>query len=228
MLCLLTTTISGIEDLTQEQIACLDGQEQQRLSQIKAKQRRLQFFYGRLLLRAGLKHYFGMAAADYKIALSKAGKPFLAGNSASLYFSLSHSGPLIICALSNEGEIGIDIEQQKKRQTLELLAARTLAVNEQKLFVDLETSEKQTFFYERWVLKEAYYKALGQTPISFNQLDFEAIGRPKQFKLKNISDLRWQFFGFELDSTTVGALAIHSISLNQCPAPVYWKAKDLF
>ena len=72
-------------------------------------------------------------------------------------FNISHSGDLVICAVS-DFEIGIDI-QEKSRMNTDRIAKKIMSPAEHKKY--LESSERQDFFYRVWVMKESYVKWTG-------------------------------------------------------------------
>ena len=72
-------------------------------------------------------------------------------------FNISHSGDLVICAVS-DFEIGIDI-QEKSRMNTDRIAKKVMSPVEHKKY--LESSERQDFFYRVWVMKESYVKWTG-------------------------------------------------------------------
>ena len=68
----------------------------------------------RLLLGAGLLldralRPFGLREQDAEITLGAHGKPYLAGRD-DLFFSLSHSGSIALCAVSDR-ELGADVQE---------------------------------------------------------------------------------------------------------------------
>lgn len=72
-------------------------------------------------------------------------------------FNISHSGDLVICAVS-DFEIGIDI-QEKSRMNTDRIAKKVMSPDEHKKY--LTSSERQDFFYRVWVMKESYVKWTG-------------------------------------------------------------------
>ena len=72
-------------------------------------------------------------------------------------FNISHSGDLVICAVS-DFEIGIDI-QEKSRMNTDRIAKKVMSSAEHKKY--LESSERQDFIYRVWVMKESYVKWTG-------------------------------------------------------------------
>jgi 4'-phosphopantetheinyl transferase len=86
------------------------------------------------------------------------GKPSVAGGPA---FSLSHSGDVAVLAVSDVGEVGIDVEVRRARTRLDRLAARVLSDAELAQWAATPCSERLEHFLRAWTAKEAYLKALG-------------------------------------------------------------------
>ncbi len=84
-------------------------------------------------------------------SVSEHGKPY--AKNLDVHFSISHSGDLVICAVSDK-ETGIDIE--KIREINPDTAKRFASENELKY-----TETHQNGFFEIWTLKEAYFKCIG-------------------------------------------------------------------
>lgn len=81
------------------------------------------------------------------------GKPFFPDHP-NFHFNLSHSGEWVLCALSDEGEVGVDIEQIRPRR--EHLPRYIMSDAE---FAAFDGSWED--FFRIWTLKEAYVKYQG-------------------------------------------------------------------
>ena len=90
--------------------------------------------------------------AEY--SLGENGKPYFKGS--PLRFSLAHSGPYAVCAVSGS-DIGVDIETP--REGSERLAARFFAADENRLVAESPQPDRE--FCRLWVLKESLIKARG-------------------------------------------------------------------
>jgi 4'-phosphopantetheinyl transferase len=87
------------------------------------------------------------------------GKPMLADASAGVHFSLAHSGPWVVVAVSRAGPVGVDVECLKPQGDYRPLYRRTLAVDEAAAFG--AAGERPHDFLRTWVRKEAVTKAVG-------------------------------------------------------------------
>ena len=87
------------------------------------------------------------------------GKPRLADTSAGLHFSLAHSGPHVVVALSRAGPVGIDVERLKPKMDYRPLVRNTLTADEAVAFE--AGGARPHDFLRTWVRKEAVTKAVG-------------------------------------------------------------------
>ena len=76
-----------------------------------------------------------------------------------IHFNLSHSGDFVACAVSSH-ECGVDI--QEIRPVRDSLITKNLSEEEQTDLLYFEGAARELRFFEYWVLKEAYIKAIGQ------------------------------------------------------------------
>lgn len=88
----------------------------------------------RWALRDVLGRYLELEAAEIELHFGSRGKPMLAAPDPPLRFNLSHSGGLALVAISQEREVGVDVERLRERPVA---------------------------FYESWVRREAVAKCLG-------------------------------------------------------------------
>ena len=92
------------------------------------------------------------------LAVTPTGKPYLKNNE-NFFFSLSHSGSKVLCAIA-EVPIGCDIEEMNTPSSQ--IADRVLAPEERKLFIDKSRDEQREIFYTLWTGKESYLKLTGE------------------------------------------------------------------
>lgn len=85
------------------------------------------------------------------------GKPFLT-QAEGISVNWSHSGAYAVCAVADT-EIGIDLQETRKTPGENLI--RRLLQPREKEFYRLWKDERKELFYEYWVLKESFLKALG-------------------------------------------------------------------
>lgn len=123
--------------------------------------RKNEFLAGRHLFRFMLEK--GGYSPSYILQKEPEGKPFALDGANRLRVSFSHSGSLMLCAVSPEKEIGIDAERADRRTGSGLLA-RILSEKEHALFSDYNP-------VLLWTIKEAAAKCLGTgMRTNFNEL----------------------------------------------------------
>ena len=91
------------------------------------------------------------------IALSEYGKPYLP-QLPDFHFSLSHSGTMALCAVSDE-EVGCDIELPRGYDPA--IARRFFHPAEQEWLFSHPEAEQSGAFFRLWTCKESFVKALG-------------------------------------------------------------------
>ena len=90
-----------------------------------------------------------------KITYGQNGKPGIEG----MYFNLSHSGDMVICAVSDRN-IGCDIETVSTVK--EGIADRFFTKQETQYLNFFEGPQKEQEFFRLWTIKESYMKLTGE------------------------------------------------------------------
>lgn len=119
---------------------------------------RLQYRVSKTLVRCVLSRYTGIAAQHLSFEVSPQGKPNLTAAD-GLAFNVSHAGDLIVCAVSHDAQLGIDIESRGSGVDMRAITAHYCSVAEREFLWGATDAEP---FYKLWTLKEAYAKACGQ------------------------------------------------------------------
>ncbi len=126
-----------------------------------------------ILTWAGIKGHI-RDGVEHTYYYNDAGKPYLENVSDSkelnLYFSLSHSGEFVICAIS-DSEIGADI-QQMKHVNYDKIISRFFTPIEYEHYSQINSQEEKiSYFYKLWTRKEAYAKCTGKGLAGILQID---------------------------------------------------------
>ncbi len=142
---------------------------QERQNEILAKKQesaRKSSVLGEFLARKGINQLTGIDLKDIIIEKDEKGKPFAKG--LNINFSISHSGDLVVCAIS-EGKIGIDCEYIRE---VNLKIARHFFDGLDKRFIfEIDDVQEQNIrFFKVWTAKEAYFKYLGTGITVLNSL----------------------------------------------------------
>ncbi|MBV8327071.1 4'-phosphopantetheinyl transferase superfamily protein [Chryseobacterium sp.] len=108
---------------------------------------------GRVLLKYGTEKFYNIHRLDIDFLPDK--KPFLKGN--PVYFNISHSGNLVVCALA-DFSVGIDIEFSDEKVNYHDFQFQMTSGE----FLKIHHSEDKTkAFFTYWTNKEAVIKAHG-------------------------------------------------------------------
>ena len=127
---------------------------------------------GRLLLAHGLRDLYDLSLEEEPVRNNEHGKPYLE-NHPEIKFNISHSGELVICAVG-PSEMGIDIEIHRE---VNFMRIAEKAFSRQECDEMKKASDPKLYFFDHWVLKEAYLKWKG-IGISTNlkKLEFDGWG----------------------------------------------------
>lgn len=141
----------------------LTADERERAARFLSLPARGQFVAARSALRRILAGYLRCEADGIAFRLGTVGKPALADPGAPpLYFNLSHSHALGLLAITHFGEIGVDVELVRDRDTAPQLAERFFHPNEVAALQGLPPEQRTAAFFNAWTRKEAFLKATGK------------------------------------------------------------------
>jgi 4'-phosphopantetheinyl transferase len=142
---------------------------------------------GRLLLLEGLKK-FNLSAKDIDLLNNIHGKPYL--KNMALDFNISHSGDLVVCAFSTDGNIGVDVELIQDIDIEDFKSQMTVSEWNRINSAD----NKQSEFFNYWTEKEAALKACGEGLTGVDLKSFEIIENKTVIKKKRIFFARSEYF----------------------------------
>jgi 4'-phosphopantetheinyl transferase len=114
------------------------------------------------LLRAALSRDGNLPPESWRFDKDARGKPFLIDQGARrASFSLSHAHGMVACAVTQDADVGVDVECIDRTVNAGELAARFFAPAEADLLAQLDAGARRDRFFDLWTLKEALVKALG-------------------------------------------------------------------
>ena len=137
-----------------------------------------------------LKKALADAGMDYdktEIIYGENGKPYIKGN--GLFYSLSHSGTLAVCAVS-DSEIGVDAEQISRA---DFKIAKRIFTDREIAFID-GSAEK---FIRLWTLKESYMKYCG-SGLSVAPRDIEIVFNDNRPDFRNLEFFETEIPGYKI------------------------------
>jgi 4'-phosphopantetheinyl transferase len=147
--------IAGLVDL-------LSPEEQERAKRFHFETDRQRCILARGLLRLLLGHCLGRSANQLQFEYNDFGKPILAGGlHPSVQFNLSHSGDIVLIALSRGRALGVDIERMRMDVAAKEIAARFFSADECRALATVAPAARCAAFFDCWTRKEAYLKARG-------------------------------------------------------------------
>jgi 4'-phosphopantetheinyl transferase len=141
----------------------LSTDEQIRAGRIIIPEKRYSFISSRYALRKILSFYTGQSVVSIKFNYGINGKPYLlhSGKESSISFNISHSENLLVVALINHGQIGIDLEYFHQIGSINWVINNYFSLNDQVFFSNLPERQKAPAFFSAWTKKEARGKAIG-------------------------------------------------------------------
>ncbi len=148
---------------------------------------------GRMLLFEKVKEIWNQNCQDKEIQYTKYNKPYFTDN--SIQFNISHSGNIVVCAMTNKSEIGIDVEFMSD---IEIDNFKSQFTEKESNRILLSNNRKDAFF-EYWTQKEAVIKSHGfglTIPLkSFEISDNETSINSEKFYLKEIKvDVKYKCY----------------------------------
>jgi 4'-phosphopantetheinyl transferase len=172
----------------------------ERLRKISPGQARQRLF-GRAFLRLVLSHYQSVAPSAWRFARNDQGKPFAiaaAGRTGIPSFNLSHAGGVVVCAVTMQAAVGVDVEDVRRPVDMAVIARQFFSAPEVAALAALPSDERRERCFALWTLREAYLKATGLgLSVALDQLQFAIAAQgPRLVSLPmEVRDARqrWQF-----------------------------------
>ena len=164
-------------EIVAEMLKVLNADENQVYKNYLAEHKKKEFLVGRFMLKSILAHNLGVVPRQIEFARNNYGKLYLRNNlqkniKKKIKFNLSHSCGLVVCVLTQEREIGIDVEKVN-RELLEI--AKRFFSQEEIQYILQQAPFQNEAAYKVWTLKEAYIKAKG-IGLSLDLRSFNVLG----------------------------------------------------
>ena len=133
----------------------------------------------------------------------KYGKTYIS-NYKNIYFNLSHSGKMVLCAISDM-DVGVDVEYIDSEIDLNI-SKHYFYSGEYENIMNAENPADEFFKY--WILKESYMKYTG---LGMNlELDSFEIIINDEIKLKNDKSLKFNLF--DIENYKIGIASHYNVS----------------
>ena len=151
------------------------------------------FLLGRVMARALVGDALGVAPTAWVWREGPRGRPEADG---PVSFNIAHSAGVVVCAVSDTGPVGVDVEHRERPPVDARMVRRYCAPAE---VADIEREGPaawQDRFLKYWTLKEAYLKARG-LGIAVHLADLSFTIGVDSISLERLNDLgddaRWSF-----------------------------------
>lgn len=190
----------------------LSEPELQRADRYSNQTGRRNYTVARWALRLILGAYLDVPPADVALTPGRHGKAELAPGrwSDRLRFNLSHSADLGLMAVARGIPVGVDVERHDRSRDLDLVAGASFSARELAVWRALPTQLQLQAFFETWVRKEAFVKALGRG-VGFGLRRFDvSVGSPARLERVDSDPAavgRWSLLEIEPGAGYSGALA---------------------
>ena len=146
-------------DLDTERLRHVISQDEQtRAAGIRRPIDRIAFVAGRALSRLTLARHLDATPQAIEFQRNPFGKPYLESGPS---FNLSHSGSAVLLAITQSGQLGVDIEQVRSMNDMDDVARRIMSAAELDEYIALSGAERESAFFRIWCRKEAFVKAIG-------------------------------------------------------------------
>jgi 4'-phosphopantetheinyl transferase len=153
--------LSGSEASLAYYRSTLSPEELQRAERFRFEHLRHSYTRSRGGLRLLLAHYLACPPNEIELICRPKGKPILR-DSSRIHFNASHSGQIALYAFTVGCELGVDVEQLRKLDEPESIAARFFSTAESSELLSLAPEQRGSAFFRCWTRKEAYVKAIGE------------------------------------------------------------------
>jgi len=141
-------------------LVSLSRTERERASRFQSETHRLRWSRSRALLRRMLGGYLDRDPDAIEFASAPTGKPAVA-EGGELEFNLSHSGGLVLVALTVANPLGVDVERERDVRDPLAIAGRVLGAEETERLRSLPEAHRRREFLRSWVRYEAALKCRG-------------------------------------------------------------------
>jgi 4'-phosphopantetheinyl transferase len=216
--CTFYADISNEELLREYRSLLSEAERRQELRFHFARDQR-RFLVTRALVRTVLSRYADVAPREWTFVPNDYGRPHITNAEAAvrkISFNVSHTDSLIILAIAHGHEVGVDVENARKRAACIDIADRFFAPAEVSALHTLPKAAQQQRFFEYWTLKESYIKARSMgLSIPLDHFSFDLLVDDIGISIhpdQNDSPSRWRFWQMWLAPDYLGALCAERVS----------------
>lgn len=178
--------LTQLQDKENFFFSLLSDGEKARAERFKFPVHRTRFIISHGFTRTVLARYLKIEPDIIDYRKGQQGKPYLLQTSSfesnNLQFNLSHTEDVALLAVTQEVEVGVDIECNERKTDWQGIVKRFFTESEQKVLFALPEAQQKAAFFELWTRKEAYMKVLG-TGLSLSPTEFSLTVPPEKATL---------------------------------------------
>ncbi|NTW98908.1 MAG: 4'-phosphopantetheinyl transferase superfamily protein [Geobacteraceae bacterium] len=201
----------------------LSTSETDRAGLLKDKHAKIRYIAGRGMLREILGGYLGVLPGKVQIAAGMHGKPYLVDGAEYIRFNLSHSGDVMLLAVSANVEVGVDIESMVADRPLKDMARIAFSLREQEELFSLPSGDLQTkAFYRIWTRKEACLKACGRGFSLLNNSFDVNFSTEEPLHAVCCNQSFWHVLDLNVPHPYCAALAAEATGSSKSPPKIVW------
>lgn len=139
----------------------LSPEECERARRFRHAGDRFSFIQRRAWLRRILASVTGIEARQLELGVTPLGKPTLLNGPPALFFNMTCSRNLVLCAVSRGEPVGIDLEWIDPALPVLPMASEHFSSGEYAMLCAEPVHRQRSLFYRLWTAKEAYLKGVG-------------------------------------------------------------------
>lgn len=147
-----------------EMLARLSPSERKRVNALLEERAVRQYVISRAMQRQLLAGYVGGHPSEISFGVVAMGKPTLSHpNDIGLTFNTTHSGNLVIIAVTANRDVGVDVEKVRPVPRALKVAKRVYSAEEYEMLTKLPEDKLERAFLSIWVKREGTAKARGDS-----------------------------------------------------------------
>jgi len=202
----------------------LSPDERSRVDRLRSEVDKKRSISSRGLLRKRLGAYLKIDPCEITFSYNKYGKPSLdpSSHNQDLKFNISHSRDIVLHAITQSREIGIDVEYLKVIDKADKIVGRFFSEEEKNFYNSQPEDKKKWAFFTLWTRKEAYSKAMGRgIGLPSKDFDLNLIPNYEDSKLEDPAESKkskWTLYNLEIHEEYLAALATegNEIEIKHC------------
>lgn len=195
----------------------LSADEKKRADKLRSNDDKERSIYSRGLLRKKLGAYLDVDPSDISFSYNEYGKPSLNAevHLEDLRFNVSHSKDLVVYAITENREIGIDVEYLKDINKADKIVERFFSLEEKNFYHSQPEQKQKWAFFALWTRKEAYSKAMGRgIGLPSKDIELNLIPEHEQSSSDSLNNSKLMLYDVEIETDYLAALATEGRDLN--------------